>query len=310
MQKISPCLWFDSNCEEAVNFYIKLFPNSKIVETMRYPPDQQVGPVPNMAGKILTTIFELDGFAFQALDGGPTFKMNPSVSFMVNFDPSREENATQRLDAMWAELSQGGKVLMPLQEYPFSKHYGWVEDRFGVSWQLILTDPKGEPRPSIVPSMLFVKGVSGKAEEALNFYATTFKNSKLGTLAHYPAGMEPEKETSIMFGEAQLDGTWIVAMDSAQDHKFEFNEGISFCIECVDQAEVDYFWEKLIAGGGAESQCGWLKDKYGFSWQVVPKRLGELLTDADKEKAGRALQAMLQMQKLDVAVLEKAFEGK
>lgn len=306
MQKITPCLWFDSNCEEAITFYTKIFPNSKIDSIKRYPSDMQVGPLPNMAGKILTAIFALDGFAFQALDGGPQFRMNPSVSFMVNFDPSREPDAAARLDALWAELCVGGKILMPLQEYPFSKHYGWVEDRYGVSWQLILTDPAGEPRPSIIPSLLFVKDVCGKAEEALKHYVSVFKNSKLGMTAYYPAGMEPDKEGSLMFGEANLDGSWLIAMDSAQNHEFGFNEGISLSVECADQAEVDHFWTSLTADGGSESQCGWLKDRYGVSWQIVPTRLGELMNDPDPAKANRVLQAMLQMQKLDIAELERA----
>jgi predicted 3-demethylubiquinone-9 3-methyltransferase (glyoxalase superfamily) len=245
---------------------------------------------------------------FQALDGGPMFKLNPSVSMMVNFDPSRQADAQQRLDKLWQALSDGGKVLMPLQEYPFSKHYGWVQDRFGVSWQLILTNPDGEPRPNIIPSLLFVKDVCGRAEEALKFYVSIFKNAKLGNIARYPAGMEPDQAGSAMFAEALLDDTWIAAMDSARQHDFTFNEAISLSIDCADQAEVDHFWEKLTEGGN-ESMCGWLKDKFGFSWQVVPRRLGELLEDPDRVKAGRALQAMLEMKKLDVAKLEAAFKG-
>ena len=310
MQKITPCLWFDKNCEEAVNFYTSLFPNSKIDSIKRYPSDMQVGPVPDMAGKVLTAIFTLDGLTFQALDGGPMFKVNPSVSFFVNFDPSQGSNATARLDEMWGKLSEGGKVLMPLQEYPFSKRYGWIEDRFGVSWQLILTNPEGEPRPNIIPSLLFTKAIAGKAEEALNFYVSIFKSdSKMGTVAKYPAGMEPEKEGTAMFAEAQLAGQWFAAMDSANSHDFAYSEAVSFSIETNNQAETDYFWNVLTANGGADSQCGWVKDKYGFSWQIVPTRLGELLSDPDHKKSNRALQAMLQMQKIDIAALEKAYAG-
>jgi predicted 3-demethylubiquinone-9 3-methyltransferase (glyoxalase superfamily) len=307
MQKIAPCLWFDMNCGEAVKFYVSLFPNSKILQTQYYPTEIDFAPFKGMEGKIVTTIFELDGLTFQALDGGKTFKMDPSVSFFINFDPSREKNAQERLDAMWAKLSKGGTVLMPLQEYPFSKHYGWVQDRFGVSWQLILTDPDGEPRPNVVPALLFVNKVCGKAEEALKYYTSLFKNSQMGLIAHYPAGSEPDTENNVMFGEARLDDAWIAAMDSAHEHKFAFSEGISFAIDCADQAEVDYFWNKFVGGGGEESQCGWLKDKYGFSWQVVPKRLGELLSDPDKAKSNRVMQALLTMQKIDVAALEKAY---
>lgn len=311
MQKITPCLWFDKNCDEAINFYITVFPNSRIRSIKRYPEGMTEEPMQGMGGKILTAIFELDGYTFQALDGGPTFKMNPSVSFMVNFDPSRNPNAAADLDTLWAKLSEGGTVRMPLQEYPFSKKYGWVEDRFGMNWQLILTDPAGDPRPSIVPSMLFVGENAGKAEGALNYYASIFQHSKIGTVAHYPAGMAPEKEGTAMFAEAMLEGQWFAAMDSANPgHAFAFNEAISFSVECKDQAEVDYFWKTFTEGGGEESVCGWLKDTYGFSWQIVPKRMMELMSDPDEEKSKRALSAMMQMKKLDVAALEAAFEGK
>lgn len=313
MQKITPCLWFDKNCEEAVTFYTSLFPNSKIDSIKRYPSDMQVGPLTDMAGKILTAIFTLDGLTFMALDGGPIFKPNPSVSFFVNFDPSKNPNAVADLDALWAKLSEGGKILMPLQEYPFSKHYGWVEDRFGISWQLILTDPSGEPRPNLIPSLLFVGDVYGKAEEALNHYITVFKGAgheaQLGTVARYPAGMEPHKEGALMFGEVHLAGQWFAAMDGDGGHAFAFNEGISLTIETVDQAETDYFWNTFINDGGKASECGWLKDKYGFSWQITPKRLGEMLSDPDQAKSNKALQAMLQMQKIDIAELERAYNG-
>lgn len=308
MQKIAPCLWFDRNCEEAVRFYLTVFPNSRITTLKRYPTDVQIGPMGDMAGQVLTAIFELDGFRFLALDGGPLFKISPAVSFFVNFDPSRMPAAAEALDSMWTKLSEGGTALMPLQEYPFSKRYGWIQDRFGVSWQLILTNPDGEPRPVIVPSQLFTGAVCGRAEEALTFYASVFKNGKLGTVARYPKGMEPNKEGSAMFAEARLFDQWFAAMDSAHGHGFGFSEAVSYSVECEDQAEVDGYWAALTADGGSESMCGWLKDKFGFSWQIVPKRLGELLTDPDKARAGRAMQAMLKMKKLDIRALEAAAE--
>ncbi len=303
MQKITPCLWFDMNCEEAINFYLTVFPNSKIHSIKRYPEGVKEGPLSGMGGKILTAIFDLDGQTFQALDGGPTFKMNPSVSFFVNFDPSREPHPEERLRAMWEKLAEGGTVRMPLQEYPYSKLYGWIEDRFGVSWQLMLTNPEGEPRPSIIPSLLFTKEMSGKAEEALNLYVSIFKeDSHMGTVAHFPAG----DVQGAMFAEAKLAGQWFATMDGGSAHAFSFNEAISFSIETKDQAETDYFWSALTKDGGADSQCGWVKDKFGFSWQIVPKRLMELLSDPDTTKADRALMAMMDMQKIDIAALEKA----
>jgi predicted 3-demethylubiquinone-9 3-methyltransferase (glyoxalase superfamily) len=309
MQKITPCLWFDMNCEEAVNFYVSIFPNSKIDSIKRYP-EGMGGPMEGMGGKILTAIFTLDNLTFQALDGGPIFKINPSISFFVNFDPLHNPNAKADLDALWAKLSEGGNALMPLQEYPFSKHYGWIQDRFGVSWQLILTDPAGEERPRMIPSLLFTKDVAGKAEEALNFYISVFGgDSKMGLVAKYPAGMPHDTEDSTMFAEAKLAGQWFTAMDSADPaHTFSFNEAVSLSIETADQAETDDLFKKLSAHPESE-QCGWVKDKFNVSWQIIPKRMGELLSDPDQAKSNRALQAMLQMKKIDIAALEKAFNG-
>lgn len=196
--------------------------------------------------------------------------------------------------------------MMPLKEYPFAKRYGWVQDRFGVSWQLMLTRPEGEPRPAIIPSQLFVNKVCGKAEEALDFYLSVFKKGRIGTVARYPGGMAPNREGTAIFAEAQLFDQWFVAMDSAADHRFNFNGAVSYSVECDDQVEVDHYWNSLTADGGAESMCGWLKDKYGFSWQIVPRRLGELLEDPDEQRANRTLQAMLKMKKLDIQQLERA----
>jgi predicted 3-demethylubiquinone-9 3-methyltransferase (glyoxalase superfamily) len=168
MQKVVPTLWFDKEADEAIEFYISVFnsaPHSKndsrVVSVERYPEDKQIGPVPDMGGKVLTAIFELGGQRFMALDGGPIFK---------------------------------------------------------------------------------------------------------------------------------------------------FNEAVSFYVECADQEEVDHFWQKLSAVPEAE-QCGWLKDKFGLSWQIVPKQLGELLSDPDRKKAGRVMDAMLQMKKIDIEGLRRAYNG-
>ena len=134
-----------------------------------------------------------------------------------------------------------------------------------------------------------------QAEEAMNFYVSIFKNSKV--LASSPASVNFE-----------LEGQEFIAFNAGPE--FKFNESISMFVNCEDQAEVDYFWNKLIADGGEESQCGWLKDKFGLSWQIVPKQLGELMGDPDAEKSQRVLQAMLKMQKIIVADLQKAHDGK
>jgi len=298
MQKIVPHLWFDTQAKEAAEFYVSVFKDSKItnVTTLHDTP----------SGDADTVAFELAGYSFMAISAGPYFKINPSISFMLNFDPSRNEKAVEELDALWKKLSEGGVVRMPLQEYPFSKRFGWIEDRFGVSWQLILTDPEGEPRPFIIPSLLFVGDVYGKAEEAANFYISVFKNSSIGMIARYPAGMEPDKEGAVMFSDFQLEGQWFTAMDSGHEHGFAFNEGISFMVRCDSQEEIDYFWERLSAVPESE-QCGWLKDKFGVSWQITPSRMDEMMREGSEEQVKRVTQAFLQMKKFDIAALERAF---
>lgn len=255
-------------------------------------------------GSLMTVDFIVADHDFVALNGGPVFSFTPTISFLVNYDPSRDDKAAEHLDEAWSKLLEGGTVMMPLQEYSFSKHYGWIQDEYGVSWQLMLTNPEGEPRPMITPSLMFTEAMCGKAEEAGDFYVSVFKNAKRGMVAHYPAGMEPDTENETMFSEFMLENQWFAAMDSAREHS-QFNEAISFVVNCADQAEVDYYWEKLSAVPEAE-QCGWLKDKYGVSWQIVPTEFLNMLAGDDKEKSARVMEAMLKMKKLDLAALKAA----
>lgn len=306
-QKIVPSLWFDKNCEEAINFYTSIFPNSKIVSIKRYEEGMQTPGIEEMVGKVLTGIFELSGYRFMALDGGPIFKFNPSISFFLNFDPSKDKNAKDTINYFWEKLSRGGKVLMEFQKYDFSELYGWCEDKFGLSWQLILSNPEGEDRPFIVPSLLFVQDKAGKAEEAEKFYQSVFAGSKQGQIARYPAGMKPDKEGTLMYSDFMLENQWFAAMDSAHpEHNFNFNEAISFYVECKDQEEVDHYFSKLSAVPESEI-CGWLKDKFGVSWQIIPKVMGEMLSDPDSKKANRVMNAMLKMQKIIIQDLEDAY---
>ena len=145
-----------------------------------------------------------------------------------------------------------------------------------------------------------------QAEEAMNFYVSIFKNSKVGTISRYgDAG--PGPAGSVMVASFELDGMQFTALNGGPH--FKFTEAISLYVNCETQDEVDYFWDKLTAGGGQPSQCGWLKDKFGLSWQIVPSALPRLLSDPDRDKANRVMQAMMQMQKIDVAKLEAAAEG-
>jgi predicted 3-demethylubiquinone-9 3-methyltransferase (glyoxalase superfamily) len=300
MQKITPHLWFDREAKEAAEFYTSLFPDSKItnITTLHDTP----------SGSVDVVSFALSGQPFMAISAGPLFRFNPSVSFIVNFDPSRDKNAWENLDKLWEKLSQGGAALMPLDKYPFSERYGWLQDKYGLSWQLILSNPEGEERPFIVPSLMFVGKVCGKAEESTNFYMSVFKNSRRGIVARYPKGMEPDKEGTIMFTDFMIENQWFAAMDSARAHNFAFNEATSFMVYCDTQKEIDYYWDRLSAVPEAE-QCGWLKDKYGLSWQIVPTTMDEMMANGTREQIDRLTQAFLPMKKLVIAELEKAFKG-
>jgi predicted 3-demethylubiquinone-9 3-methyltransferase (glyoxalase superfamily) len=197
---------------------------------------------------------------------------------------------------------------MPLDKYPFSERYGWLQDKYGVSWQLIFTNPEGEERPFITPSLLFVGQVSGKAEEATDFYLSVFQNAKRGMIARYPAGMAPDKEGSVMFTDFMLENQWFAAMDSAREHNFAFNEAISFMVSCDTQEEIDYYWSKLSAVPESE-QCGWLKDKYGVSWQVTPADMSRMIREGTPEQIARIVDAFMRMKKFDLAALRRAYEG-
>lgn len=307
MQKIMPSLWFDKEAEEAMNYYVSVFSDSaakaadsKIVDIKRYPEEVPEEFMKGMEGKVLTGIFELAGHRFMALDGGPLFKFTPSISFFVQCHSEDE------VDKFWAGLSGGGTVRMPLDTYPFSKKYGWIEDKYGVSWQIILAE--GAVAQKIVPSLLFVGDQAGKAEEAINFYTGMFKDAGVGDIARYGAGQEPDQEGTVAYADFTLAGQKFAAMDSARQHDFTFNEAISFYVECETQAEVDHFWGKLSAVPESE-QCGWLKDRYGISWQIVPRQLGELMNDPDPEKSDRVMKAMLKMKKINIAELEATYNG-
>lgn len=302
MQKIVPHLWFDTQAKEAAEFYVSAFGNDSKITHVSVLHDTPSGDCDIVS-------FDLCGYSFMAISAGPMFKINPSISFMLNFDPSKDKEARKNLDALWKKLSDGGKPLMPLDTYPFSERYGWIQDKFGVSWQLILTKPEGEPRPFIIPSLMFTGDRTGEAGDAMDFYVSVFKNSQRGMSAPYPPGAAPEKAAKLMFAEFMLEGQWFAAMDSGHMHTFGFNEAVSLLVRCKDQKEIDTYWSKLSAVPESE-QCGWLKDKYGLVWQIAPVELDTMMQSGDQEKINRVTQAFLQMKKFDVATLKKAYEGK
>lgn len=278
-QKIVPNLWCD-RAEEAGAFYASVLRAASSETTSHYPddvPDWQ-GP---FAGQPLTVDVVIDGFRIVLINAGDAFRPNPTVSFLLNFDPllfgADEAAARAALDQTWRGLSDGGRVLMPLQEYPFSPRYGWVEDRFGTSWQVMLTDPAGDPRPFVIPQLMFTREVTGRAREAAGFYASLFDDSAVGLVAEYPEPSGPAAAGDVMFGEFRLAGQWFSMMDSGVEQPFGFTNGVSLEVLCDGQDEIDRLWAALSADPGAE-QCGWLADRYGLSWQIVPADMGELMT--------------------------------
>lgn len=279
MQKIVPNIWFDSQAQEAAEFYASIFPQGRVSRIEHYPQTAEEGLADfqqDSAGKVLVAEFELAGFSFVGINGGPASRPNPSISFMLNFDPSADEAAEGHLDELWAALSDGGEALMELGEYPFSRKYGWVKDRYGVTWQLILTNPAGEPRPFILPSLMFNTPVVNRAREAIDTWTGIFADSGIGMIAEHPEQAGLADKGAVMFGEFELAGQWFTAMDSPVEHAFGFDEGISLAVMCEDQAEIDRYWAALSTVPEAE-QCGWCKDQFGVSWQITPANMTQLL---------------------------------
>lgn len=291
MQKITPHLWYDHEAKEAAEFYVSAFPGSRITNT------SVLHDTPSGDTDIVT--FELQGMEFQAISAGPFFKFNPSISFFVNCKTKAE------VDALWEKLSQGGAELMELGEYPFSERYGWLQDKFGLSWQINYRSGTSTSQP-ISPVFLFVGNVCGRAEEAIKFWTSVFPRSKIEVLLHYGKEEAPEKEGNLKYSSFSLFDQAFGAMDSSLDHQFAFNEAISFIVNCENQDEIDDYWDQLSAMPDSE-QCGWLKDKFGVSWQIVPVEMKEMLGSGDQEKINRVTQVFLPMKKLDLAKLREAY---
>ncbi len=294
MQKITPHLWFDKEAAEAAKFYTSIIEDSAIKSTVT------IGDTPS--GTVDLVTIELSGQEFSLISAGPLFKFNPSISFLVALS-TREE-----VDALWANLSEGGSVLMELGQYPFSEKYGWVQDRYGLSWQVMVAGGR-TIRQRITPMLMYVGAQCGRAQEAINLYTSVFHDSKIGDVLRRGKGEEPDKEGTVKYAAFTLEGQEFAAMESAYPHNFAFNEAISFMVHCDTQEEIDYYWERLASDPNA-GQCGWLKDTFGVSWQIVPTIMGEMLADKDKKKSARVIEAFLKMKKFDLAVLKQAYEGR
>ncbi len=278
MKSLYPCIWMNKEAKEAAEFYCSVFPDAKIEDS-----------------NPMVTLWSSGGEQFMCLNGGPDFKPNPSISFYTVFEKEEE------LQQVWDKLIAEGKASMPLDRYPWSKRYGWVEDKYGVSWQLDMQSAAPITQ-RFAPALMFTGGQFGRAEEAIGFYSSIFPGSSTRLVSRYgeDAGDQAGKINHAQF---LLNGQLFVVMDSSLDHQFDFTEGVSVVVPCEDQQEVDFFWEKLTEEG-QESRCGWLKDKFGVSWQIVPTILSELM--ADSERGQRVVNAFLKMRKFDIEALRNA----
>lgn len=292
MQKIITHLWFDKEASEASEFYMSLFEDSKLKDKTI------LNNTPSGTVEMITV--ELAGQEFMLLSGGPFFKFTPAVSFLIACSSAEE------VERLWGKLIEKGTILMPLDAYPFSKKYGWVIDKYGLSWQVMFVG-NSQIKQKITPALMFVGDQCGKAEEAIEFYTKVFKDSKVGDILRYSEEAAPDEAGTIQHVEFTLENQAFSAMDSAYEHGFTFTEAISFIVSCNTQEEIDYYWDKLSAFPEAE-QCGWLKDKYGLSWQITPTIMNEMMQDKDAAKLAKVTEAFLKMKKFNIAELVKAYE--
>jgi predicted 3-demethylubiquinone-9 3-methyltransferase (glyoxalase superfamily) len=278
-EKITPCLWFNGQAKEAATLYCSVFANAKII-----------------AQSPIVTAIDVSGQSFTLLDGGPMYKPNASISFYYICEKEDE------LNTIWNEFSKEGTVMMPLDKYPWGEKYGWINDKYGISWQLAL-GKISDVGQKITPCLLFTGKQYGLADEAIVLYSSIFKNPKVDDILRYGANEFPDKEGEVKHAQMSLNGYKVMLMESAAPHNFTFTEGVSLTIHCETQEEIDHYWEKLTESG-EESMCGWLKDKFGVSWQIIPTILSKIM--GDPAKAGKAAQAFMAMRKLNIEQIVQA----
>jgi predicted 3-demethylubiquinone-9 3-methyltransferase (glyoxalase superfamily) len=292
-RRIATHLWYDTEAPEAAQLYMSAFTGSRLAR--RTTLDGTPSGTAEFVG------VELPGQELQLTSAGPYFTFTPAVSLVAACATTREA------DELWAILSKGGKPLMELGAYPFSERFGWTQDRYGLSWQVMHAGGRGITQ-KITPMVMFTGEQAGKAEEAITFYTTVFSNSRVGPVLRHAEGEGPDRAGTVKHAAFTLEGWEFSAMDSAFPHGFGFNEAVSFMVYCDTQEEIDHFWGKLSADPQAE-QCGWLKDRYGLSWQIVPAMMEEMLADTDKQRLARVTKAFLKMKKFDLAGLREAYKG-
>ena len=273
---IYPCIWCNNNAREMADYYLSIFPEAEIADQNQW-----------------VVVLTIHRQRIMLLNGGDMFRPNPSFSLMYLTTDEDE------VEAIYAHLTEGGRDLMPLDSYPFSPKYAWVEDRYGVSWQLYAGEEQDIVQ-KIVPTLMFVGDNNGKAEKAIDFYTSVFPTSEKRGILRY-SGNEGETAGNVQHAEFKINDYLLMIMDSSYPHAFDFTDGMSLVVECHTQEEIDDYWEKLTADGGVESMCGWLRDKNGVSWQITPIVMKDLLL-----KSPKVMEVMMTMQKMDIRRLQEA----
>lgn len=275
---IYPCVLFEREAADAGTFYADLYGGTASSENP------------------FVTMVDVFGQKLMLLNYGMPIDKTPALNLHLKIDDDAE------VDRIFSALKEGGRELMPLGSYPWSPRYGWVNDRFGTSWQVYGTGGATQPQ-TLVPSLMFVGDKVGKCSEAMELYTSTFLNSRSN-------GAKKDDKGNVMHADFEIDGYHLYAMDSEGPHAFDFNNGVSMLVLTDDQAQTDHYWSSLLAGGGKEMQCGWLEDRYGVRWQIAPKAIIAMVGDnANPEKQQRAIAEMMKQIKLEIAPIEAAYNG-
>lgn len=231
-----------------------------------------------------------------ALNGGDRFKPTQAVSYFIYCN-----NDEPMIERLYEQLQDGGQVMIPLGRYDWSRRYAWVQDKYGIGWQLDI-DPINHAL-KVVPALLFCDEKRSLVKEAMEYYNSVFRKSRQIMTYPFPSG-SGMPDGSLLFTQFQLDDLIFNAMSGGtEQHGFDFTEGNSFVVECDNQEEIDHYWN-LFAAGGKESRCGWIQDKFGVWWQVIPAVLGELMNNPETSQG--VGQALLKMGKPDLEQLMKA----
>ncbi|MEG3226198.1 VOC family protein [Streptococcus suis] len=256
MQPIIPHLWYDTEAKEAVAFYVELF-GGKI--------DWTYTITDTSSGDSDLIQFQLGDMTLAAISAGPYFKLNESMSLMVN-GASKDE-----VTRLYQALSEGGRILMPLGEYPFSPYYVWLEDRFGLSWQLSYAPGLDKPYQFDI-CLLFSQEQVGLAQPMLDYYKDKLPQASVGQLSYYGEGEAAVAAAKLNYAELFIGDQKIIVMDHGYGGEASFNEAFSLMVYVDSQDELNFYYDLLSAVPEAEI-CGWVKDQFGISWQIVPRIL-------------------------------------